>query len=488
MTRLSLPAAIAAALCLLCLPPVAGAAVIEHTASSGTAAEDFLVYKGGKGEKNRLTVITAKKSITFVDRGARIRRKRGDFKGCKVRSRHRAVCKVEPFTTMDISLGDRNDRVRFRGKYVRTKYGAAPRTRPSNPSAFEDTYPEDEGQVPFNIRIAGGKGDDVLNGTGGGDVIVPGAGRNLVDGGAGPDTIFAAPTDRPDRLRGGRGLDALEITARGSVAVDMTQETVTRGTAVDRLNSLEKVYGGGGNDTLKGGEAPDGLFGGGGNDKVEGLGGGDYVSGDLDSTGAPRRPGVDVLDGGGAGDVVDARDGESASGTPTDQMLCGEGVDTIIARVDDLADPSCERSAFGEFTGALEDFGHQLVFDSYAGVQPVARAANGAPTYSIRCPNTGEETARCTGRVELRRPPTTASGDPTELLGYGEFSFGLNQQQNIPVTLNPAGRALLAQPSALVSVRVVMGVHANPRPPGSTQQPTPGPDADFGWQQRLSRP
>src|SRR4051812_38866176 len=127
MTKLHLIAAAAAA--SLAVPAAAQAASIEHTAGTGPANEEFLVYRAGRHEKNRLTVTSSKNAIVFTDPGAPIHRKPHDFGGCKTgrKHRHRVVCKVPGYTQVVAYLGDSNDSIRFKGGNG-GKLGKRPRT------------------------------------------------------------------------------------------------------------------------------------------------------------------------------------------------------------------------------------------------------------------------------------------------------------------------------------------------------------------------
>jgi Ca2+-binding RTX toxin-like protein len=120
-----------------------------------------------------------------------------------------------------------------------------------NLGAGNDTLVVD-GNVNANIHANGGKGDDVMIGGNGNDVLKGGDGSDIIAGRGGNDDID-----------GGRGRDYL--------------------------------FGGAGNDHIKGGRGNDYLDGGAGNDVLEGQRGNDVLVG---------GPGWDALFGGKGNDVL----------------------------------------------------------------------------------------------------------------------------------------------------------------------------------------
>ena len=125
---------------------------------------------------------------------------------------------------------------------------------------------------------------------------------------------------------------------------------------------LDCLYGGVGNDVLRGDGGNDRLFGDTGNDQLEGLAGNDRLSGqsgvdrldggagnDSAYGGAGRdrlldRRGKDRLSGGSGNDRIDARDATRSGRRGIDRILCGAGVDTVLADPRDNVARDCERS------------------------------------------------------------------------------------------------------------------------------------------------
>jgi hypothetical protein len=464
--------AASSALIALALPSNGAAATIESTASIGPAAESYIVFAAGKGERNRLTITDSKKGLVFSDPGARMRRFKGSYDDCKyTRRRHRATCDVDRDIDVYVILRDRNDTLRFKGSNA-GPLGRTARTNVKDAADFADRYYESEGSNAYHGYLSSGAGDDLVLGTDGNDVLDGGPGKDRVDGGAGPDRIVDRPDGAPDRLRGGRGVDTMDGAGASPLTVDLAADTLTAGGETDTLDSFESARGGAGDDTLLGSDAADGLFGEHGSDSIDGRAGGDYLGGDLevqDETDG-GKPGQDVLTGGEGDDVLDGRDsGDLHLLTPTDRLVCGDGNDRILGLQDDLADPSCESSAAGLLRGDLV-FEQSVDFTPpLTSVNPVARGSDGAPTYSIGCAEGGGSKSRCTGHVQLERPPVTGKETEPAVLGTVEYDVPGGQAKPFTVVLNGAGKAALAEPGALISVHVLGDA----------------PNSDFGWQQVL---
>jgi Ca2+-binding RTX toxin-like protein len=172
--------------------------------------------------------------------------------------------------------------------------------------------PDDLTGTPAADVIAGGGGDDTLSGLAGDDTLRGEAGDDVLIGDSGADLLDGGPgTDRVlyYRDRGGNG-----------VVVDLEAGTArdTWGT-LDRLVSIEQVYGSALGDTLRGGDdRGDLLFGRGGDDLIEARGGNDTLVGD---------DGADTLNG-GAGDDQVAYFLELGPGGVTVDLRAGTATDT----------------------------------------------------------------------------------------------------------------------------------------------------------------
>jgi hypothetical protein len=469
--RLLILAAVTAA-----LAPAAEAATVEHTAGTGPANEQFLVFRAAQGERNRLTVTDSSRGIVFTDPGARLHGTRSGFGGCRFsHHRHRATCKVPRYLDLEIHLGDRGDSLRFRGSNGGA-LGPTERTDVKDAATLGDRYEDLDGANYEHAIVFGGEGNDLLRGTASFDLLDAGKGADRVDGGRGNDRIADHPDGATDTLLGGRGVDTVDGDGGVPLAIDLGAGTLEAGAETDTLDSFERARGGTGNDTLTGTGDPDGLFGDNGADVVDGGGGNDYLGGDLN---APQhvqsgKPGRDRLTGGAGDDVLDGRDSLTTARTPTDGLVCGDGADRIVAVQDDLADPTCESSAFGVF-GSDPYFAQAPDFKALSGVAPVARGSDGAPTYEIACP---AGTAACNGRVQLEEPPASGAETPPRVYGSGDFTIPAGGRADVPVVLNAAGKAALAVPGARASVNVLAGFELG--------HDIAGQNADFGWQQVLT--
>jgi Ca2+-binding RTX toxin-like protein len=116
-----------------------------------------------------------------------------------------------------------------------------------------------------NDHLYGGNGNDILNGGDGDDILIGGAGNDTINGGAGNDV-----------LNGGGGNDLLFGEADDDILYGYDgNDSLDGGTGNDTL------FGGAGNDTLIGGEGDDTLIGGGGFDILDGGLGADTMQGSL---------------------------------------------------------------------------------------------------------------------------------------------------------------------------------------------------------------
>lgn len=159
------------------------------------------------------------------------------------------------------------------------------------------------------VAIGYAHGTDVLSvaGTGSADVLIGVNGRNLVDGGLGPDSLFGR--DAGDTLRGGVGGD--RIHGEGG------SDRLLGGRQRDRL------WGDDGADTVCGGPGRDALWGGAGGDRLRGGEGADVVRGEMGNDRLFGGGGDDRLVGGAGADWI-------AGGLGRDVLVGGFGVDTLV--------------------------------------------------------------------------------------------------------------------------------------------------------------
>ena len=147
--------------------------------------------------------------------------------------------------------------------------------------------------VAVDATVDGGAGHDTLRGGAGDDTLLGGDGNDVLDGRGGADLC-----------RGGAGTDTADYTARRRavrVGIGTAADDGEAGEGDNVWNDVENVWGGRGNDTLRGSSANNRLVGGGGNDVLVGRGGRDTLLGgagndQLFARDAEREP--DTLDGG----------------------------------------------------------------------------------------------------------------------------------------------------------------------------------------------
>jgi Ca2+-binding RTX toxin-like protein len=183
--------------------------------------------------------------------------------------------------------------------------------------------------------LAGGPGDDRLfgglsgrdeNGSYQADVLVPGAGDDLVDVGLDPEALTTGPEDN------GRGFDQISWgDSPAGVTVDLVAGTaVGEGSDTIVLQPAIGVVGSRHSDTVTGSDDLDLVETGPGDDVIDTAGGADAVS------------------GGAGDDVVDTGDGDDyvAVGRGADLVLTGAGDDGVT--IGRTAAPSRVRTGSGD--------------------------------------------------------------------------------------------------------------------------------------------
>ncbi|HEX8105688.1 MAG TPA: calcium-binding protein, partial [Solirubrobacteraceae bacterium] len=181
-------------------------------------------------------------------------------------------------------------------------------------------------------NVTGGDGDDVLSGNAGPNRLDGGGGKDLLRGNAGSD-VFDGGSSTQDAVSYG--------TSQVNVTVKI-DDAANDGPALEGdnvLTSVERVYGGQGNDWLEGGPAGNYLDGQAGNDHLDGQGGDDQLTGGAgadDIAGGSDRDIVFYVDH-GTGVTVDlddvADDGNAEDDDDTDQPTMRDNVGTDIESV-----------------------------------------------------------------------------------------------------------------------------------------------------------
>lgn len=163
-----------------------------------------------------------------------------------------------------------------------------------------------------NDELEGGNGNDVLNGGAGNDKLEGGDGNDVFNGGVGNDKLeggngndtylFDLNSDQGNDVirelaRGGN--DTIEFSGNEAIKIDLSltnTQQINRNLGL-KLEEVENVTGGDGNDTIFGNNLANTLKGGAGNDIIKAGDGNDLIFGGL---------GNDTLDGGAGNDIIDA--------------------------------------------------------------------------------------------------------------------------------------------------------------------------------------
>ena len=160
-------------------------------------------------------------------------------------------------------------------------------------------------------NVSGGQGDDTITGNALGNRLTGGLGADTLNGEAGPDVFYeGTASSGQDVFNGGDGFDVADYSGRSTaVVVTMADDMANDGQMGENDQfkpDVEKVRGGGGNDTLTGGTDGDHIDGGGGNDMITGADGDDTID-------------------------AEAGDDTIACGAGNDVVIGGEGTDTFGA-------------------------------------------------------------------------------------------------------------------------------------------------------------
>lgn len=181
-----------------------------------------------------------------------------------------------------------------------------------------------------NDSIIGGDGDDILNGGDGDDFIYGHPGADIIDGGAGDD--FINGNAGADILDGGDGIDMLSYhESPSAVNINLAANTASGGDAQgDTINNFENVTGSYYDDIIIGDDQDNYLSGGSflgassGNDTLIGGGGDDVLF--------VGPGGQDILNGGSGDDMFIFEKIYSHDPNAIDTFDGGTGIDTLFFR------------------------------------------------------------------------------------------------------------------------------------------------------------
>ncbi|MCG5242222.1 beta strand repeat-containing protein [Azospirillum doebereinerae] len=149
------------------------------------------------------------------------------------------------------------------------------------------------------LYINGRDGNDVITGSGFNDTLIGGNGIDTLVGGDGDDLLYVG--DAASAVNGGAGIDTLYVQANGNLTLDLA------------ATGIERVFSGGGNDSvtaaaalvgveINGGAGDDSLIGSAFNDTLRGDAGDDTLAGGDGNDTLVGGGGTDALFGGGGDD------------------------------------------------------------------------------------------------------------------------------------------------------------------------------------------
>jgi hypothetical protein len=350
--------------------------------------------------------------------------------GCTQESPNVARCTTQPGRPIIANLSDQDDRASSRTSRSVQLFGEDGNDRLSG-WAGRDTVDGGNGNDVVignsgSDRLRGGAGDDQLFGNSGGDNLQGGDGNDLVDGasgndfesgGNGDDTLRQGSTPNGgDTLAGDSGNDTVDYslrTAPVNVTIDDVRDDGDRRTHErDNVHStVDRVLGGAGSDVLSGRDGlSDTLVGGAGDDVID-----------------PRR-GDDHVDGGAGIDQIRLRD------LSADDVVCGDGTDSVAADERDTVAADCENA---RRTAAMS-------------MALAKRAAYPTVTVRVTCPPSAFKA--CGGRVIVRTlgKVPTRGGKRVLTLGVKRISLPAGSSLDFGVRIRAGARAYIGRGGVVV--------------------------------------
>jgi serralysin len=190
-----------------------------------------------------------------------------------------------------------------------------------------------DGLLRDNIGIAYGAWIENAVGGTGNDVLVANAVANVLNGGAGVDTVSyrGALDGVTASLASQSGTGGVAAAGDRYISIEKLEgskfaDVLSGGNANDGLSGLDgndTLVGGNGSDTLDGGKGDDTLEGGNGTDVLAGGDGADLLRGGNDADALDGGAGVDRLEGGNGDDTLNG-------GADNDTLVGGNGNDLFV--------------------------------------------------------------------------------------------------------------------------------------------------------------
>ncbi|MCA6115016.1 calcium-binding protein [Bradyrhizobium sp. WSM 1738] len=187
------------------------------------------------------------------------------------------------------------------------------------------------GSSTDNDNLDGGAGKDVINGGAGTDMIQGGAGNDTINGGPGADVIHGGAED--DTINSGSGVTTATDQLYGDDGNDIIKATTgDTGALLDGGAGKDQLYGSWAANVMNGGDGNDYLSGSGGLDIMHGDAGDDQLKGGTAATQMSGDDGNDSLQGGTGNEFLYGGSGNDrlTGGGGNDYLAGGSGNDTFV--------------------------------------------------------------------------------------------------------------------------------------------------------------
>jgi Ca2+-binding RTX toxin-like protein len=397
-----------------------------------------LVYQGGAGEANVVSVTGGREEVRVGDRAAVIEA----GPGCSRIDRHSVRCSEPEIGVQRVFIATAGGADTVRSELDTLSAGFL-------------------GEVIVNS----GRGDDLLVGGPGADRLYAGEGDDVLRGRGGDDRLYDASPRRPLRSGdpspfgfdegvialanpgrgrdsfdggGGRG-DSVSYAERSAgVRVDLANTAAIGGARGERdsVKGVESAFGTAHNDRLAGNRRSNGLIGDDGDDRIAGRAGNDSLAG---------GDGRDVMLGGPGDEQMSFGRADEAP----DRASCGSGKDRLFDQApSDFLNDDCERLFFNTF-------GERLIGDAGEVKSLLPLRAGQPPTVlsaTLFC-YPFDVHAPCPLGLELRvHGPAVRGGTAPPrgtLLGSSSYTFALGEEKSVSLDVSPTGLELLRRHRAL---------------------------------------
>lgn len=205
----------------------------------------------------------------------------------------------------------------------------------------------------FANLIEGGEGNDTIYAAGGSDTIYGGAGTDDIYGGGNSDLIYLLAGHGLDNFYGGGGIDTLDMSgASRNYNIDLAAGSYSAGGNTRVLTEIEILILSKGKDTVSGGATAAAVYGGGGTDWLAGAGSSDSLFGGVGADTLHSGTAAAILDGGAGNDWISLDAGLSAN-TMVDGGAGGDVLDLSGLGSGVVVDLAAGTASDGTFNASL---------------------------------------------------------------------------------------------------------------------------------------